>query len=156
MATKRNRTNINELRFDQLEPTQQEAILLVFDGWRYEKIAERLKVRYGTIRAWFMTGGICKPAYDQLLKDQAKANMEILEKMNDEIQKALPDALKELIRSAKRGNWQAAVALLDRGGYSPTQKIEATIDQGEKEEVMGLIKELREKVKKSPVNDKID
>ncbi len=144
MADEQNATERNSsYLFESLEAEQQEAVLYAFSGWPYPRIAKEIKRPYATVRRWFMTGGICKPAYDELIKQQAKENRKQLKKIADKIQEALPDALETLHKSAKGGNWKAAESLLHIGGHAPLTKIQATIDNTDKEHVMAILKELR-------------
>lgn len=127
-------TSNKSFLYETLDQQYQDAILMLYGGWSYQRIAKELKITYGAIRRWFMTGGICKPAYDELLKEHAKENRRKVKKIDKKIDEYLPDALETLYTAARSGNWKAAESLLHIGGKVPVQKIKAEVETKENDE----------------------
>ena len=133
--------------FQSLDQQYQDAILMHFDGIRYKQIAKELNVKYGTVRDWFMKGGICCAAFQELLDIRSKENKKKAKKIEKKFEEYAPDALETLYESAKAGNWKAAESLLDRAGYSPVQKIKTETDNGDLDKVAEAIDKLSEYAK---------
>src|SRR4051794_36027310 len=103
---KQKSTSVNKtFLYQGLAQRHQDAVLMLYGGFTYQRIAKELNVKYGTIRDWFMTGGICKPAYDELLKEHSKENRRKVKKIDKKIDEYLPDALETLYTAARSGNW---------------------------------------------------
>jgi len=157
MVKKQTKTTDNKIAshrylYEDLPEKQQQAIFYRYGGWRYERIARELGFTYQRVREYFMANGECRAAYDELCSERTQRNKMAMDALKTKIEEMLPEMIEVLEKSAQSGNWQAAMALLDRGGFGPSQKIEATVDQSEKEEVIRLIKELRDKIKDTSKN----
>lgn len=121
-------TSVNRpLLIDQLDKMHADAVVLYFSGCSYLTIANELKVKRQTVAKWFMWNGICKPAYDELIKIDRKRNRKRIEKTMEELKSLLPGSIDALRKAIVSGSWEAGLSVLDRTGYGTTQKIE-TID----------------------------
>ena len=138
-ATERNKT----LLLDGLDQQYQDAVMLLYGGFTYQRIAKECKVTYSSVRRWFMSGGICKPAYDELLRQKTKENKKLAKQIDAKLKEYAPEALETLYKAAKTGNWLAAQSLLDRAGYSPLNRAQVTIDPDVKNRVMEILREGR-------------
>jgi len=148
MSNKQRQTTTNKpLIVESLEPQYQDAVFMLFGGMTYQKIAKECNVKYGTVRLWFMTGGLCEPAYKELLALRARENRRKFKSLNKKFEEYAPDALETLHNSTKAGNWKAAESLLDRAGFSPVNKIKAEVENTDDKEVSELVQELRGYVK---------
>src|SRR4051812_36080566 len=128
---------------DDLEPKHQEAIFLRIEGAEYQYIAKRLEYSYTYVRELFSNGegGLCKPAYDELRREIDVENRRRFEKLQEEMERAAPEAFTHLRLAAKK-NWKAAESLLDRAGFAPLQKIKAEVDNGDLDKVSEVIDKL--------------
>lgn len=133
--SKRQKQTIPDKKYlvDSLEPNYQKAIFMRLDGRSHIDIMNTLDCGYTTVRNWFMKGGICHAAYQELLAEVSRERREQFNKLNEKFEEYAPDAL-ETLHSKSKVSWKAAESLLDRAGFSPVQKIKAEVENKENDE----------------------
>ena len=105
---------------------------LVF--WKYNQIAEKLKVKEQTIREWFSINGKCRQADDYRLAQRAKENEEMNASVRKELQDMTIEAVQVVREALKEKNPATAFAILAINGIAPTQSMILDIRNKEKVE----------------------
>src|SRR5579859_5096789 len=118
--------------YEALDELDQIYVDMRVEGYLCSHISKKAKVKHGTVRNWFMTGGRLHEAY----KLRLVAHRKEMRKAFKEIDKIIKDgavhaALKELEAVKASGTWpgtmMAAKDLLSRAGFDAPEKIDALL-----------------------------
>lgn len=131
-------TGINEGNpYEKLEPKHRRAIDLRLEFFKYKYIAGDLKLEEQTVRAWFMTDGVCYAAYQFKVAERAKENEEMAAKIRQELSDLTPEAITVIKTNLSKGNLEAALKVLAINGIVEVHKFEVDDKNKEKIDTIG-------------------
>jgi hypothetical protein len=154
-----NEHNEQKLGYDSLNPEYHKAIDLRLNGYTHSTIAKILsnagyKVKEHTVRVWFMNGGKCYGAFNEIREIRMRDVTEILDEKEILIKQLTLSSLVILNRvldeALLKDNFtpltiRVAQDMLDRGGFPKQTKIEsnAMIDFARQESLNDLSRNIR-------------
>jgi transposase len=134
--------------YDLLSPIHQRAVDLKLNGMKNRDIAAELKVKEKTVRNWFAHGGLCYDAYKQLKRERRKEKNNLFKEIDERLKDIAVDAVIVLENAVRKGNWKAAVKVLEMAGFEPVHKV-ADVTDDEKQKTLQLLKDVFSKYDKN-------
>jgi len=104
-------------------------------------IATELKTKEKTVRNWFAHGGLCYEAYKQKKTERKKERNNLFKEIDERLKDIAVDAVIVLENAVRKGNWKAAVKVLEMAGFEPVHKV-ADVTEDEKQKTLQLLKDV--------------
>ncbi len=140
--------------YDKLSLKEKTIVDMAVYGYTYPKIAKATKKSHQTIKDYFYKGGRLHTAYQWRLKEYRAEYEQRFKEIDKMIQDGAVDAIGKLLEAVKQsGTWPttilAAKDLLDRAGFTPTQKFTGDITQKTDEKAVQALDKLAEYVRQN-------
>jgi hypothetical protein len=126
-ATANNINSVSDDPFEGLTDIEKIAVEMRVNNFPFHVVAETVKKKNQTVRAWFMKGGRLHDVYVRVREERATEYAGLFESIRESIREGAVEAIAGLRNDIKQKGMVGLLArrdILDRAGFKPPDKME--------------------------------